>query len=63
MPSEDTRIRSNPVIAPPPASPASRERRPRPPAPRKPRVPTARRPSPAPADAPRIDEYADAPRA
>lgn len=66
MPPEDTRVRPNPVIAPPPTLPASRERPPRPPPPRKPRVPhvpTPRRPSPAPADAPRIDEYADAPRA
>lgn len=63
MPPEDTRVRPNPVNAPPPASPASRERSPRTPAPRKPRVPTARRPSPTPPDASRIDEYADAPRA
>jgi hypothetical protein len=63
MPPDDTRVGPNPVIAPPPATPASRERGPRAPAPRKPRVPTARRPSRAPTDAPRIDEYADAPRA
>jgi hypothetical protein len=63
MPLEDTAVRPNPVIAPAPTSPASRDRKPRPPALRKPRVPAARRPSPTPADAPRIDEYADAPRA
>jgi hypothetical protein len=61
MPIEDTRVRINPVIAPPPALPATRERNPRTPAPRKPRVPAARR-FPTPADIPRIDEYADAPR-
>lgn len=61
MPPEDTRIRPNPVIAPPPPSPVSRERRPRPHEPRKPRAPATQRPSHDPADAPRIDEYADAP--
>jgi hypothetical protein len=60
MPLDDTRVRPNPVIAPPPAS---RERKPRPPAPRKPRAPTARRPSSTPGETPRIDEYADAPHA
>jgi len=63
MPPEDTRVRPNPVIAPPRPSPASRERKPRSHEPRKPRAPAARRPSHNPADAPRIDEYADAPRA